>query len=209
MLSLLCVIPSMPMVAALSVAHLGAILFPAALSRLHIVCDDDPAGDGAMNRLMDRARMAAIEALVLSPQRGDFNEDLRNFDINTPRAALRVQLSPEDVDRCLSTSVGIGTEEPPLTAFFRGRPCGKRSGDAMAGVDYFPSRRQAHPIAKSVTGPRGRRFTSRGKIVVSRHPPLCFGRFAALSRCGPGPPAAFRRHEGRDERGRSDKGETP
>jgi hypothetical protein len=111
MLSLRCVIPSMPMVAALSVAHLGAILFPAALSRLHIVCDDDPAGDGAMNRLMDRARMAAIEALVLSPQRGDFNEDLRNFDINTPRAALRVQLSPEDVDRCLSTSVGIGTED--------------------------------------------------------------------------------------------------
>jgi hypothetical protein len=112
MLSLRCVIPEMAMVAALSAAHLGAILFPAALRRLYIVRDDDPAGDGAMNRLMDRARMAAIEAMVLSPQCGDFNEDLRNFDINALRAALRVQLSPEDVDRFLSTSVrtSIGDE---------------------------------------------------------------------------------------------------
>jgi hypothetical protein len=64
MLSLRCVIPSMAIVAALSAAHLGAILFPAALRRLYIVRDDDPAGDGAMNRLIDRARMAAIEAMV-------------------------------------------------------------------------------------------------------------------------------------------------
>jgi Toprim domain len=112
MLSLRCVIPGMAMVAALSAAHLGAILFPAALRRLYVVRDNDPAGDCAMNRLMDRARMAAIEALALSPQCGDFNEDLRNFDINALRAALRIQLAPEDVVRFLSTSVrtGIGDE---------------------------------------------------------------------------------------------------
>ena len=104
--------PDMAMVAALSAAHLAAILFPAALRRLYIVRDDDPAGDGAMNRLMDRAQMAAIEAMVLSPQGGDFNEDLQNFDINTLRAALRIQLVPEDVVRFSSTSVrtGIGDE---------------------------------------------------------------------------------------------------
>jgi Toprim domain len=112
MLSLRCVIPGMAMVAALSAAHLGAILFPAALRRLYIVRDDDPAGDGAMNRLMDRARTAAIEATVLSPQCGDFNEDLRNFDINALRAALRIQFAPEDVVRFSSTSVrtGLGDE---------------------------------------------------------------------------------------------------
>jgi Toprim domain-containing protein len=112
MLSLRCVIPGMAMVAALSAAHLAAILFPATLRRLYIVRDDDPAGDGAMNRLMDRARMAAIEAMVLSPQCGDFNEDLRNFDINALRAALRIQLAPEDVVRFSSTSVrtSIGDE---------------------------------------------------------------------------------------------------
>ena len=35
------------------------------------------------------------------------------------------------------------SERAALTAFLRGRPCGKRSGHAMAGADYFPSRRQA------------------------------------------------------------------
>ena len=44
MLSLRCVMPTMPMVAALSAAHLGAILFPATLRRLYIVRDDDRGG---------------------------------------------------------------------------------------------------------------------------------------------------------------------
>jgi Toprim domain len=109
--------PDMPMVAALSAAHLGAILFPAMLRRLYIVRDDDRAGDGAMNGLVDRARMAAIEAMVLSPQCGDFNEDLRNFDIDALRGALRAQLAPEDVIRFLSTSIwtgaGDGAGTPP------------------------------------------------------------------------------------------------
>ena len=48
MLSLRCVLPTMPMAAALSAAHLAAILFPATLRRLYIARDDDPAGDGAM-----------------------------------------------------------------------------------------------------------------------------------------------------------------
>jgi hypothetical protein len=37
----------MAMAAALSAAHLAAILFPATLRRLYIVRDNDPAGDGA------------------------------------------------------------------------------------------------------------------------------------------------------------------
>jgi hypothetical protein len=109
MLSLRCVMPTMAMVAALSAAHLGAILFPAALRRLYVVRDNDPAGDGAVAGLFDRARLAGIEAMVLSPQCGDFNEDLRNFDINALRAALRIQLAPEDVARFLSTLVWTET----------------------------------------------------------------------------------------------------
>ena len=97
------------MVAALSAAHLAAILFPATLRRLYIVRDDDPAGDGAVAGLFDRAQAAGIEAIVLSPQCGDFNEDLRNFGIDALRAALRVQLAPEDVARFLSTS-GLDAE---------------------------------------------------------------------------------------------------
>jgi hypothetical protein len=112
MLSLRCAMPDMPMAAALSAAHLAAILFPAALRRLYIVRDDDRAGDGAVASLFDRAQSAGIEATVLSPQCGDFNEDLRNLDINALRVALRIQLAPEDVIRFLSTSAwtGIGEE---------------------------------------------------------------------------------------------------
>jgi hypothetical protein len=99
MLSLRCVMPTMPTVAALSAAHLAAILFPATLRRLYIASDDDPAGDGAMANLIDRANEAGIEAIALSPQLGDFNEDLRTLGIDALRAALRVQIAPEDVAR--------------------------------------------------------------------------------------------------------------
>ena len=58
MLSLRCVLPTMPMAAALSAAHLSAILFPDTLRRLYIARDDDPAGDGAMATLIDRAQEA-------------------------------------------------------------------------------------------------------------------------------------------------------
>jgi hypothetical protein len=99
MLSLRCVIPTMPMAAALSAAHLAAILFPEPLRRLYIARDDDPAGDGAMATLLDRALEAGIEAIALSPQLGDFNEDLRTLGAAALRASVRVQFAPQDVAR--------------------------------------------------------------------------------------------------------------
>jgi hypothetical protein len=99
MLSLRCVLPTMPMVAALSAAHLSAILFPDTLRRLYIARDDDPAGDGAMATLIDRAQEAGIEAIVISPRLGDFNEDLRLLGIDALWAASRVQIAAQDVAR--------------------------------------------------------------------------------------------------------------
>ena len=58
-----------------------------------------------MKGLIDRTQMAGIQAIVLSPRFGDFNEDLRNFDTNALRAALRAQIAPEDVARFLSMRV--------------------------------------------------------------------------------------------------------
>jgi len=98
-LSLRSVLPSMPMVAALSAAHLGQLLFPDTLRRLYIARDNDPAGDCAMATLVDRAREAGIEAITLSPQLGDFNEDLRTLGTDALRAALRIQIAPQDVLR--------------------------------------------------------------------------------------------------------------
>ncbi|MGO9770172.1 MAG: toprim domain-containing protein, partial [Roseiarcus sp.] len=103
-LSLRCVLPAMPMVAALSAAHLSAILFPSRLRRLYIISDNDAAGDGAAVCLSDRARADGIEAIVLSPTLEDFNEDLRWLGANELRAAIGPQLAREDVARFLELS---------------------------------------------------------------------------------------------------------
>lgn len=101
MLSLRCALPDMPMVAALSAAHLAALAFPDTLRRLYIVRDDDPAGDGARDTLLERADRLGIDALPLSPILGDINEDLRFHGLDALRASVRVQLAPQDVARFL------------------------------------------------------------------------------------------------------------
>ena len=102
--------PTMPMAAALSAAHLAAILFPDTLRRLYIARDADSAGDGAMATLIDRANQAGIETIALSPRLGDFNEDLRTLGIDALRMALRVQIAPEDVARFMELPAWVGTE---------------------------------------------------------------------------------------------------
>ncbi|RVB80645.1 MULTISPECIES: toprim domain-containing protein [unclassified Mesorhizobium] len=104
-LSLRCVLPAMSMAAALSAAHLAAILFPDTLRRLYIVRDDDPAGDGARDTLIERANAVGIEAIVLSPAFGDFNEDLRTLGIEALRAQARMQVAPQDVARFMARAV--------------------------------------------------------------------------------------------------------
>jgi hypothetical protein len=109
MLSLRSALPTLPTLAALSANHLAAILFPVALRRLYVARDRDPAGDVAVATLTERAQSAGIEALTLTPALGDLNEDLRHLGIDELRAALRVQLTPEDVPRFLNS---IDAAEP-------------------------------------------------------------------------------------------------
>ena len=101
MLSLRSALPALPILAALSANHLAAILCPATLRRLYVARDRDPAGDYAVATLTERAQSVGIEALTLTPALGDFNEDLRQLGVDQLRAALRVQLAPEDVPRFL------------------------------------------------------------------------------------------------------------
>ena len=101
-LSLRQVLPAMPMISALSAAHLAAVQFPAHLRRLYIVRDNDPAGDNARDNLVDRAIAAGIEAITLSPMLGDFNEDLTARTLDALRAQIRVQIAPEDVSRFMA-----------------------------------------------------------------------------------------------------------
>jgi len=104
MLSLRCVLPTMPMAAALSANHLAAMLLPLTLRRLYIARDTDAAGDAAVTALTERAEASGVEALCLSPRLGDFNEDLRWFGLDDLRAALRIQLAPQDVVRFMQSA---------------------------------------------------------------------------------------------------------
>ena len=101
MLSLRIVLPAMPMVAALSSAHLAALILPAGLRRLYIARDNDQAGHRAAEALGIRANAEGIEDLVLTPYADDFNTDLCGLGSEALAAALRVQLAPEDVGRFL------------------------------------------------------------------------------------------------------------
>ena len=98
MLSLHMALPGLSLMAALSAAHLSAILLPDTLRRLYIARDIDPAGDGAVTTLTARAAAAGIETIPLSPRLGDFNEDLVAFGLNDLRALVRPQVTPKDVE---------------------------------------------------------------------------------------------------------------
>ncbi|MGI8841066.1 MAG: DUF7146 domain-containing protein [Caulobacteraceae bacterium] len=126
MLSLRCMLPTLPMVAALSAAHLRALLIPPTLSRLYIARDDDPAGDAAVATLIERAELVGVEALSLNPTLGDFNEDLRRLGADHLRVALRAQLAPDDGTRFTRSPRMAGT--------------GRRSARGLAGLDVTAGR---------------------------------------------------------------------
>ena len=96
MLSIREACPRLPVWAALSSSHLGAVLLPAGLKRLYIACDRDPAGQRAAERLSARAFEVGIGVIVLEPQLGDFNDDLRAYGPATLRAHLAEQIGVED-----------------------------------------------------------------------------------------------------------------
>ncbi len=99
MLSMRAALPGMPMAAALSAGHLGALEIPRSLRRLYIARDADPAGDKAAAALTVRAVAEGIAVRVLSPRGGDFNDDLQATGLEDLRAALRPQLDPQDAGR--------------------------------------------------------------------------------------------------------------
>lgn len=94
-LSLSHVMPAMPMAAALTANHLAAFELPSGCVRLYIAADADAAGRNGIERLSRRAQARGILPLVLAPELGDFNDDLR-LDPSRLIASLRAQLAPED-----------------------------------------------------------------------------------------------------------------
>lgn len=101
-LSLRQVLPFLPAIAALSAAHLTAVRLPANCRRLYVLCDRDPAGEGACHRLVDRAKVFGIEAVTLVPRLGDFNEDLCRYGVRGLREWIRPQLVADDAERFMT-----------------------------------------------------------------------------------------------------------
>jgi hypothetical protein len=99
MLSLVEAVPGLPVWAALSSGHLGAVLLPEGVQRLYIAIDRDPAGQRAAERLSARATEAGISVRVLAPRLGDFNDDLRAYGKEALRQHLAGQFGPEDRHR--------------------------------------------------------------------------------------------------------------
>jgi hypothetical protein len=95
-LSLLSLLPALPMAAGLSAAHLAATLFPAGLRRLYCLRDNDAAGDFAEERLGERCREAGIEFRVLKPRGKDLNVDLRAEPAPSVKERMLAQLEPQD-----------------------------------------------------------------------------------------------------------------
>jgi len=96
MASLRTVMPNLPLAAATSANHLAGLTLPPGCRRLYIAADADAAGRHGIERLSQRAGEAGIETLVLRPQLGDFNDDLRHLGPNRLAAWLGPQLVPED-----------------------------------------------------------------------------------------------------------------
>eukprot|EP00873_Tetraselmis_striata_P003566 jgi/Tetstr1/423830/TSEL_014456.t1 len=100
-LALKAVMPAMPVVAALSAAHLAALILPLALRRLYVARDNDGAGRLAVERLRARARADDIDIRALAPRTEDFNADLLTLGPDRLTAWLAEQLAPDDVQRFL------------------------------------------------------------------------------------------------------------
>ncbi len=99
MLSLREILPTMPMAAATSSAHLAAIMLPLTLQRLYVARDRDAAGDAAFGILTDRAQAAGIELMSLMPELGDFNDDLRDHGASVLGQRVRLLLREHDRTR--------------------------------------------------------------------------------------------------------------
>ena len=108
MLSLRTVLPTLPTTAALSAAHLGALILPPTLRRLYIAEEADAAGRHGADQLATRAEAHGIEALRLRAALGDLNDDLVHLGADALGEELRVQLAPEDVIRFLPRARGAG-----------------------------------------------------------------------------------------------------
>jgi len=94
-LALKMIMPEMPVIAALSAAHLAALILPSTLRRLYVARDNDQAGRLALEKLRSRAS-DEIDIRPLVPRAEDFNADLLTLGPDRLRDWIGEQLAPDD-----------------------------------------------------------------------------------------------------------------
>ncbi len=92
-LSLKSVKPHLPIVAALSAAHLSAWEFPTGLRRLIIAADNDRAGRNAAHKLAERAEALGVDVETIVSQGKDFNCDLEHAELERLRRRFGASIS--------------------------------------------------------------------------------------------------------------------
>lgn len=95
-LSLACLVPHLPMNAALSANHLAALKLPSRLKRLYIAIDNDAPGRAAAQHLIVRAIDNVEDIRLLVPVRDDWNSDLREDGYEKALARVLDQLHTND-----------------------------------------------------------------------------------------------------------------
>ena len=89
--SLVDIMPSAGLVAALSASHLAGFILPPHVRHLFIARDNDPAGIRAARRLAARAVELGISVMILRPVLKDFNADLRQLGREVLTATIQRQ----------------------------------------------------------------------------------------------------------------------
>ena len=102
MLALRSLMPTMPMVAATSASHLGALELPSTLKRLYIAVDNDPAGMTAAECLSFRHIDNPIDIQLLQPVYDDWNSDLLRLGPDLVLRELSALLVEPDLGHVLS-----------------------------------------------------------------------------------------------------------
>ncbi|MEQ8285728.1 toprim domain-containing protein [Thalassospira sp.] len=93
-LALKMIMPEMPVMAALSAAHLAALTWPPKLRRLYVARDNDEVGRLALEKI--RSRAGEIDVRELVPRAEDFNADLLTLGPDRLRGWIGEQLAPDD-----------------------------------------------------------------------------------------------------------------
>ncbi|WP_414462438.1 toprim domain-containing protein [Hyphomicrobium sp. DY-1] len=95
-LALKSLMPRMPMAAASSASHLGALRLPRSLKRLYVAMEANHAGRSATERLIFAAQNQDVRVFTLASRLDDWNSDLASDKIHQVRGRLLPQLAEED-----------------------------------------------------------------------------------------------------------------